>query len=114
MCVSVCLSAPCGLVCVRELVGHLTYCYCCFLFVSNSVGSRPVLPAEEDALELLFRGDTNRAVAETPMNLASSRSHCIFTISMEVRDPSSDKIRRSKLHLVDLAGSERVAKVSRC
>jgi kinesin family member 6/9 len=37
---------------------------------------------EEDALNLLFLGDTNRAIAETPMNLASSRSHCIFTVSM--------------------------------
>jgi kinesin family protein 6/9 len=35
---------------------------------------------EEEALNLLFLGDTNRAIAETPMNLASSRSHCIFTV----------------------------------
>lgn len=60
--------------------------------------------SEKDALELLFIGDTNRAVAETPMNLASSRSHCIFTISIEGRLPDSERIRRSKLHLVDLAG----------
>lgn len=31
---------------------------------------------------------------------------------MEVRDNSTDKIRRSKLHLVDLAGSERVGKTN--
>ena len=31
---------------------------------------------EEEALNLLFIGDTNRMIAETPMNLASSRSHC--------------------------------------
>ena len=67
---------------------------------------------EEDALNLLFMGDTNRAIAETPMNMASSRSHCIFTIAMEVRENGSDKIRRSKLHLVDLAGSERVKKTN--
>lgn len=40
---------------------------------------------EEEALNLLFLGDTNRAIAETPMNMASSRSHCIFTLSLEVR-----------------------------
>ena len=68
--------------------------------------------SEEDALNLLFMGDTNRAIAETPMNMASSRSHCIFTIAMEVRLNGSDKIRRSKLHLVDLAGSERVKKTN--
>ena len=67
---------------------------------------------EEEALNLLFLGDTNRAVAETPMNMASSRSHCIFTISLEMREAGSDLIKRSKLHLVDLAGSERVHKTN--
>jgi kinesin family protein 6/9 len=38
---------------------------------------------EEDALNLLFIGDTNRAVAETPMNDASTRSHCIFIMQIE-------------------------------
>ena len=40
---------------------------------------------EEDALNLLFLGDTHRAIAATSMNLNSSRSHCIFTINLEVR-----------------------------
>ena len=35
---------------------------------------------EEDALNLLFIGDTNRVVSETPKNDASTRSHCIFII----------------------------------
>eukprot|EP00762_Andalucia_godoyi_P002959 ANDGO_04112.mRNA.1 Kinesin-like protein KLP1 len=68
--------------------------------------------SEEEALNLLFLGDTNRMISETPMNLASSRSHCIFTISLEGRQVGSDLIRRSKLHLVDLAGSERVYKTN--
>ncbi|XP_077994037.1 kinesin-like protein KIF6 [Glandiceps talaboti] len=65
---------------------------------------------EEDALNLLFLGDTNRMIAETPMNQASTRSHCIFTIHISAREPGSATIRRAKLHLVDLAGSERVHK----
>uniref|UniRef100_A0A672USH5 Kinesin-like protein n=1 Tax=Strigops habroptila TaxID=2489341 RepID=A0A672USH5_STRHB len=65
---------------------------------------------EEEALNLLFLGDTNRMIAETPMNQASSRSHCIFTIHISSKEPGSATVRRSKLHLVDLAGSERVAK----
>ncbi|XP_042645238.1 kinesin-like protein KIF6 isoform X2 [Tyto alba] len=65
---------------------------------------------EEEALNLLFLGDTNRMIAETPMNEASTRSHCIFTIHISSKEPGSATIRRSKLHLVDLAGSERVAK----
>ncbi|XP_070590368.1 kinesin-like protein KIF6 isoform X2 [Erythrolamprus reginae] len=65
---------------------------------------------EEEALNLLFLGDTNRMIAETPMNQASTRSHCIFTIHISSKEPGSATIRRSKLHLVDLAGSERVGK----
>ncbi|TSM77407.1 Kinesin-like protein KIF6 [Bagarius yarrelli] len=65
---------------------------------------------EEEALNLLFLGDTNRMIAETPMNQASTRSHCIFTIHLCSREPGSATVRRSKLHLVDLAGSERVGK----
>lgn len=49
-------------------------------------------------------------IAETPMNMASSRSHCVFTLHLEARRPGESTVRRSKLHLVDLAGSERVSK----
>ncbi|XP_072266412.1 kinesin-like protein KIF6 [Pyxicephalus adspersus] len=66
--------------------------------------------SEEEALNLLFLGDTNRMIAETPMNQASTRSHCIFTMHISSKEPGSATVRRSKLHLVDLAGSERVAK----
>ncbi|KAH8855752.1 Kinesin-like protein KIF6 [Schistosoma japonicum] len=64
----------------------------------------------DEALNLLFMGDTNRIIAETPMNQASTRSHCIFTMHITSRVHGSSVIRRSKLHLVDLAGSERVYK----
>jgi len=63
--------------------------------------------SEEDALNLLFLGDTNRAIGETEMNQSSSRSHCIFTIMIEKRQNGSETVIRSKLNLVDLAGSER-------
>ena len=66
--------------------------------------------SEEEALNLLFLGDVNRAVAETPMNLQSSRSHCVFTMAVERREPGALTVRRGKLNLVDLAGSERVGK----
>nr|AMS24233.1 kinesin 9B protein [Marsilea vestita] len=65
---------------------------------------------EEEALNLLFVGDTNRMISSTPMNMASSRSHCIFTAYIEARKAGEDIVRKSKLHLVDLAGSERVSK----
>ncbi|KAG5895614.1 hypothetical protein JTB14_017723 [Gonioctena quinquepunctata] len=71
-----------------------------------------VLPVttEQEAMRLLFLGDTNRTIAETPMNEYSSRSHCIFTIYITNRNSSTNRLRYSKLHLVDLAGSERVSK----
>lgn len=65
---------------------------------------------EEDALNLLFIGDTNRVVSETPMNDASTRSHCIFIIQLEAQKHGEDVKKVSKLQLVDLSGSERVSK----
>lgn len=47
---------------------------------------------------------------QTPMNQASTRSHCIFTMHICRREPGSATLRQSKLHLVDLAGSDRVSK----
>jgi kinesin family protein 6/9 len=44
------------------------------------------------------------------MNMASSRSHCIFTAHIVAHKAGEDTIRKSKLNLVDLAGSERVWK----
>uniref|UniRef100_A0A9J8AQJ4 Kinesin-like protein n=1 Tax=Cyprinus carpio carpio TaxID=630221 RepID=A0A9J8AQJ4_CYPCA len=56
-------------------------------------------------------GNSARTVGSTAMNAASSRSHAIFTISLEQRR-KGDKgdVMVSKLHLVDLAGSERQKK----
>lgn len=47
-------------------------------------------------------------MASHNLNNASSRSHCIFTITVESTDPNNpDNTIVSKLQLVDLAGSER-------
>ncbi|KAI9097958.1 hypothetical protein K1719_025729 [Acacia pycnantha] len=53
----------------------------------------------------LSRGSLSRATGSTNMNSQSSRSHAIFTITMEQKNGSD--ILCAKLHLVDLAGSER-------
>ncbi|XP_072905399.1 kinesin-like protein KIF9 isoform X2 [Hemitrygon akajei] len=67
---------------------------------------------EEDALNYLFEGETNRIIASHSMNKSSSRSHCIFTIYVETRwkEASEVKYLTSKLNMVDLAGSERLGK----
>ena len=55
-------------------------------------------------------GNFIRQVSSTPMNQSSSRSHCIFTITLEGHEKGSETCFISKLHLVDLAGSERISK----
>lgn len=35
-------------------------------------------------LKLFFQGETNRAIAAHSLNKQSSRSHCIFTVYLEV------------------------------
>lgn len=48
-------------------------------------------------------------MASTSMNRESSRSHAVFTITIESMEKSNEtvNIRTSLLNLVDLAGSER-------
>ncbi len=76
--------------------------------------SYSIANSEEEALNLLFEGETNRAIGQHVLNKQSSRSHCIFTILVECRSmlSSDDKYTVSKLNLVDLAGSERLAKTN--
>lgn len=54
-------------------------------------------------------GWRNRRVASTSMNRESSRSHAVFTITVESMEKNNEivNIRSSQLNLVDLAGSER-------
>lgn len=65
----------------------------------------------QECLQLLRLGEDHRAVRETHMNQASSRSHSIFQIAVEQRkqggEAEGDRILRSKFNLVDLAGSEK-------
>lgn len=74
--------------------------------------SMHVCTTEEEALNLLFEGETNRTICQHELNKNSSRSHCIFTVHIESKSrvESTEKVNVSKLHLVDLAGSERTKK----
>ncbi|EDQ90025.1 uncharacterized protein MONBRDRAFT_16905, partial [Monosiga brevicollis MX1] len=67
-------------------------------------------PTDDVAHQLAFLGKSNRTVAATSMNMASSRSHSVFTMTLSYQRPGSDTIIKAKLNLVDLAGSERVSK----
>jgi kinesin family protein 6/9 len=72
---------------------------------------RPVY-TEAEALNLLFEGETNRAISAHAMNKRSSRSHCIFTVYIDTISRVDSDTRRTvaKLNFVDLAGSERLDK----
>ncbi|KAG8369179.1 hypothetical protein BUALT_Bualt15G0124300 [Buddleja alternifolia] len=87
--------------------------------VSGGITLAGVTEAEvrtkEEMASYLLQGSLSRATGSTNMNSQSSRSHAIFTISMEQRrishssigDDVGDDVLVAKLHLVDLAGSER-------
>ena len=67
-----------------------------------------------DVLGLIHRAQERRKVGETKMNKHSSRSHCVFTLTVATKraitnDDGTDAGTMEacgKLHLVDLAGSE--------
>lgn len=66
----------------------------------------------KDYLKVLEIGAKHRTVAETNMNEVSSRSHAVFTLTIEQTqwresDQSIASRKRSKIHFIDLAGSER-------
>ena len=77
-----------------------------------------VVKSAEEMRKVLEVGKKNRSVGATLMNADSSRSHSIFTVTVETSEttpgePSHSgeaRIRVGKLNLVDLAGSERQSK----
>nr|XP_006820258.1 PREDICTED: kinesin family member 3A isoform X2 [Saccoglossus kowalevskii] len=67
----------------------------------------------DDMDRIMTMGNKNRSVGATDMNEHSSRSHAIFSVTIECSEPGPDgkhRVRAGKLHLVDLAGSERQSK----
>ncbi|NXG32935.1 KIF15 protein, partial [Dromaius novaehollandiae] len=78
------------------------------VFVDGAV--EQVLSSAAEAYQVvLTTGWRNRRVASTSMNRESSRSHAVFTITVESMEKNNEivNIRSSLLNLVDLAGSER-------
>ena len=77
------------------------------IYVENLTEIRVDTP--EIAFNLVKQGDSNKIIAETKLNDKSSRSHCIFKISLELTDDKGKKYI-SCLNLIDLAGSENATK----
>jgi hypothetical protein len=70
-------------------------------------------------LDILMTGSMSRATSMTMMNARSSRSHAVFSLTLEQRRPTTPRHNNgkgspdlsylcAKMLLVDLAGSERV------
>lgn len=60
-------------------------------------------------MQLLARGQAARRVGETNMNRESSRSHSVFTCTLQSSTTDENgitNILRSRLNLVDLAGAD--------
>ena len=69
-----------------------------------------VVKSADDMMKVFYEGNINRHTAATNMNEHSSRSHSVFTItveSSEMDEEGNSHIRVGKLNIVDLAGSER-------
>nr|XP_007988552.2 kinesin-like protein KIF7 isoform X4 [Chlorocebus sabaeus] len=72
----------------------------------------------DEVLSLLEMGNAARHTGATHLNRLSSRSHTVFTVTLEQRGripsrlprPAQGQLLVSKFHFVDLAGSERVLK----
>ncbi|KAH8929264.1 kinesin-domain-containing protein, partial [Atractiella rhizophila] len=62
-------------------------------------------------MDILRRGGDERKVGETEWNERSSRSHAVFTMTIEShgKESGDEEVRKSQLNLIDLAGSERAA-----
>ncbi|KAL7751905.1 Kinesin- motor protein [Sorochytrium milnesiophthora] len=66
-----------------------------------------------DSIAVLQRGSLKRQIAATSFNEKSSRSHCVFMITVRIREMTSEGeevLKIGKLNLVDLAGSENIGR----
>lgn len=64
----------------------------------------------KDVDHILATGERQKTVFATQMNERSSRSHCLFTITLTQTNVERNFRERNKFNLVDLAGSERQKK----
>ena len=77
-------------------------------------GSEEILvKSAQDVISVLQRGSLRRQIAATKMNDTSSRSHGIFTVTVHIKETTTEGeelLKVGKLHLVDLAGSENIGR----
>ncbi|XP_077512925.1 chromosome-associated kinesin KIF4B-like, partial [Amblyomma americanum] len=64
----------------------------------------------DETVSLVGIGSASRITAATKMNICSSRSHAILTLTVEQQNESGGATTVAKMNFVDLAGSERAGK----
>jgi kinesin family protein 11 len=72
-----------------------------------------LVSSADEISDVLEKSSARRHVNATHLNHSSSRSHCIFTITIHMKETTpagEDMIKIGKLNLVDLAGSENVGR----
>ncbi|CAD5221400.1 unnamed protein product [Bursaphelenchus xylophilus] len=80
------------------------------VFVKNL--SNVTVSSADHMFKIMQFGNLNRHIGATNMNQQSSRSHALFTVTIECSQNLNghQHLTQGKLHLVDLAGSERQSK----
>lgn len=61
----------------------------------------------DEIMDLLSKGNKNRKIRATQMNEASSRSHAILQLKLQILGEDKTPLRWSYINLIDLAGCER-------
>ncbi|KAL1916257.1 uncharacterized protein VTP21DRAFT_5874 [Calcarisporiella thermophila] len=67
----------------------------------------------EQGIQYLKQGSHRRRIAATKCNDKSSRSHSVFTLTINIKETTAageDLLKIGKLNLVDLAGSENISR----
>ncbi|KAK4481021.1 hypothetical protein RD792_011889 [Penstemon davidsonii] len=80
-----------------------------FVFVRGL--EEEIVSTANEIYTILEKGSSKKHTAETLLNKQSNRSHSIFSITIQIKESSSDGselIKCGKLNLVDLAGSENI------
>ncbi|KAM0065565.1 putative plus-end-directed kinesin ATPase [Helianthus debilis subsp. tardiflorus] len=70
-----------------------------------------LVSSADEIYRILEKGSSRKHTAETLINTQSNRSHSLFTITIQIKENTSDGveiIKCGKLNLVDLAGSENI------
>lgn len=75
----------------------------------NGVTEKYILSIN-DSEHYIAKGIENRAVGTTQMNVCSSRSHMMITLTVHQHNLYTGEAKAAKLIIVDLAGCEKVSR----